>query len=284
VVVVWCLCACGRVGFDARVDSDARIDAGIRLEFGAPTKLVTLSDPLTHEDDLTLTSDLLEIYFLSNRAPDGLDAIYVATRNAVTDPFGAPQLATALDSTSIEQTAELSSDGLTMYLASSRAGSVGGYDVYVTTRSTLTSAWAPPSRIVELSSAANDVGATPRSALELTFTSDRDSATADYDIYFATRSATTEPWAIGGRLAELDDGGTELTPFPVGATGLWFVSDRSGNKDLYFTTGPPFAATPITSINTAAQEEDPWLSPDGSRLFFASDRDGSWDLYEAAAL
>ena len=281
--LVWCLFACGRVGFDSRVD-DGGIDAGIRLEFGAPTKLATLSDPLANDDDPTLTDDLLEIYFLSDRGPDGYESIYVATRNAVTEPFGAPQLVTALDSTSIEQTAEVSGDGLTMYLSSGRAGGAGGYDVYVTTRQSRTSAWAPPSRIAELSSPANDVGATPRSPLELVLTSDRDSSTADYDIYFASRSSASEPWTLGPRLAELDDGATELTPFPVGASGLWFVSDRSGNKELYFTTGPPFVATPVTSVNTAAQDEDPWLSPDGSRLFFASNRDGSFDLYEAAAL
>jgi Tol biopolymer transport system component len=75
-----------------------------------------------------------------------------------------------------------------------------------------------------------------------------------------------------------------MTSTTVASTQAFVSSSEPRRSSWRCQTGPPFVVEPITSVNTAANEEDPWLSPDGSRLFFASDREGSWDLYEAAAL
>jgi len=40
---------------------------------------------------------------------------------------------------------------------------------------------------------------------------------------------------------------------------------------------------PLSDVNTTFDERDPWLSPDGTKLFFASDRDGTMSIYEADA-
>ena len=102
------------------------------------------------------------------------------------------------------------------------------------------------------------------------------------------------------------DGGGFGAPFPLeelnspdsdeGATltrdGLtvFFASNRQGGDgglDVWMatreTTGAPFSAPRRLggSINTDADELDLALGPDGQELFFASNRDGSYQLYRA---
>jgi hypothetical protein len=49
-------------------------------------------------------------------------------------------------------------------------------------------------------------------------------------------------------------------------------------------TSDPFKHfEPLDDLNTPRDERDPWLSPDGRELYFASDRSGHYDIYVAAA-
>ncbi len=44
----------------------------------------------------------------------------------------------------------------------------------------------------------------------------------------------------------------------------------------------PFSVTqPLDDLNTAGDERDPWLSPDGHTLYFTSDRSGVLQIYTA---
>jgi Tol biopolymer transport system component len=61
------------------------------------------------------------------------------------------------------------------------------------------------------------------------------------------------------------------------------------SADLYVavrsSTSEPFSATaPLSELNTAAEERDPWLSADGKTLFFVSNRDGLLNIYQATAM
>ena len=38
----------------------------------------------------------------------------------------------------------------------------------------------------------------------------------------------------------------------------------------------------ITELATSSDERDAWLSPDGHRLYFSSNRSGNFDLYVAS--
>ena len=57
---------------------------------------------------------------------------------------------------------------------------------------------------------------------------------------------------------------------------LYFASDRSGNPDIYRARrgalDQPFAEPEPLDIDTAAEERDPWLSPDKNTLYFSSNR------------
>ena len=66
---------------------------------------------------------------------------------------------------------------------------------------------------------------------------------------------------------------------------LYFDTDRDGNLNVYVarrmsTTEAFGAPEPVAEINTASSEQDPWLSLDGRRLWFSSDRSGTNQLWE----
>jgi len=56
-----------------------------------------------------------------------------------------------------------------------------------------------------------------------------------------------------------------------------FVSDRSGNKDIYLMNADGSELVDLT--NDPSEDNFPVFSPDGSRIAFASNRDGNFDIY-----
>ena len=59
------------------------------------------------------------------------------------------------------------------------------------------------------------------------------------------------------------------------------------NSDLFVasrrSTSEQFCVPlPLADLNTVADERDPWLTPDGTTLYFTSDRGGVLNIYTAA--
>ena len=89
-------------------------------------------------------------------------------------------------------------------------------------------------------------------------------------------------WEGGIRVAALARWPGHIAPGKVVDQALWspdlFVAWRQSTADRFSLP------TPLTDLNTAADERDPWLSPDGTRFYFASDRGGGGlQIYEASA-
>jgi Tol biopolymer transport system component len=85
------------------------------------------------------TRDGLEIYFASNRpgGSGGLD-LWVATRSSTSAPWSTPvNLGATVNSAVIDARPAISWDGTQLYFQSPRAGSLGGFDLFVTTRARL---------------------------------------------------------------------------------------------------------------------------------------------------
>ncbi|MNC93408.1 WD40-like Beta Propeller Repeat protein [compost metagenome] len=64
------------------------------------------------------------------------------------------------------------------------------------------------------------------------------------------------------------------------------LTTRSAGGDLYVArrervTDAFDTPAPISELNTSALDQDPWISPDGRHLYFASDRDGGLAIYES---
>jgi Tol biopolymer transport system component len=113
-----------------------------------------------------------------------------------------------------------------------------------------------------------------------------------YQIYLAERSGS----ASGLREFGPPEPVTELS-FEEQSTVDGFLTDDG--LSLFYVTGPEIGpadmyvasrrattdrfelAVPLSDLNTESDERDPWLSPDGSLLFFASDRSGRYEIYVA---
>jgi hypothetical protein len=94
----------------------------------------------------TISTDGLSLYFSDYLSPrpggHGQWDIYVTTRAAVSDPWGTPvNLGPAVNSSGIDASPDISSNGLIMFFNSGRSGGVGGSDIWMTTRKTQNAEW-----------------------------------------------------------------------------------------------------------------------------------------------
>ena len=272
----------GGPGIDAPVGVDMTppgddLDGGSLL-WGPP---VLVMQPVGSEDDPTLTSDLLEMYFNRNDT-----AIFRATRASPTAAWGTPVEVPELG---VATTPEIEPDGLTIYLGSDRTGTAGGLDIFVATRKARTDPWSTPVRVVELCTVETDSNATV-TADHLSMVFARRGATGrGIEVFAASRKAVTDPWSDVATLDALNstasDGDAMLTDDKL---SVFYYSTRSGGGgDLYFATradaAAPFdAPQPIAELNDPdAVDQDPWISPDGRHLFFSSNRTGTFAVYES---
>jgi hypothetical protein len=243
-------------------------------------------------DNPTLTSDLLEIFFTSNRDNASTD-IWTARRASPADPFGAVTLvAEASSPSSFETSSAISSDGLTLWFGSDRAGGLGGLDIWVTQRTSRSAAWSVPVDLTELNSPAFDL---PRPLglhnLVMPLSSERDSALV-YWTYFTARATEADAFGALAPIPELsftDQSTVDAFLTDDGLTLFYSSSPPGGAGDLFVawrrTTSDPFTlSAPLEDLNTPAHaERDPWLSPDGQTFFFTSDRGGLLQIYQASA-
>ncbi|HVJ93910.1 MAG TPA: hypothetical protein VM580_29170 [Labilithrix sp.] len=86
-------------------------------------------------DRPVVSDDGLTIYFSSPKVAETAGTnIWRAQRSSKTSAFGAPELVTELNSELDDEPSWLSPDECTIYFASNRPGSTGGFDVFVATR------------------------------------------------------------------------------------------------------------------------------------------------------
>ncbi|HEY5922090.1 MAG TPA: hypothetical protein VIV11_10490 [Kofleriaceae bacterium] len=289
------LVGCGRIAFDplggdggSPGDGAGGSDAFATGPFGMPTNITELSSPTALDDDPTLTADMLEIYFNSDRVggTGGAD-IWVSRRTSTTEAWSVPSPVAELNTTVDESTPEISADGLTMWFSSRRPGGAGDYDVYITTRGNRADMWGAPVRHGELCTVSQETG--PHVALAGLygmFSSLRGGG--EYDLWRTTRAAEADPWLPPTVVTELSTAAYEGDPWTdESATLLWFArGPDSSTLDLFTASraSPVDAWTNVTKVSelaTAATDADPWLSPDGRTLVFVSSRDGTFDIFMA---
>jgi WD40 repeat protein len=284
----------------------------VLYHFDAPVLLTELASP-SRTDNPTLTGDLLEIYFTTDRASGNGD-VWFATRPSPTAPFGTPAAVTAVNGDSFETSSAISADGLTLWFGSDRAGGAGANDIWVSQRPSRDAPWSTPVNVVALNGPDDDIPRPPgQHALVMPMASTKvtaaNPASANYQTYLAARATTGAPFGAPVAIPELDypdrstvDGfltDDGLTIFfssaPVaeaadaGAPPIDAGKPADGgapNSDLFvawrLSTSESFSLTqPLSDLNTAADERDPWLSPDGTTLYFTSDRGGALNIYTA---
>ena len=179
-------------GFDLHVSRrhNRRDDLGwqsaVNLGDGVNTPASELQATLV-EDDAT---GVITVYFTSNR-PGGLggDDIYASILQP-DETFGPAALVPELSTPSNESSPSIRRDGLEMFLTSDRPGTLGGLDLWVSTRAATTDAWSVP---VNLGPVVNTAAMDAGSALsfhgtELYFSSNRVGTLGSRDLYRTSRS------------------------------------------------------------------------------------------------
>jgi hypothetical protein len=264
------------------------------LSLGKQSDIPFVFDPPTIVSELflagakranpTLTGDLLEIYFTSKQ---DAEHIWMASRSSRTEAFGTPTVVTATVSTSRETSSAISQDGLTLWFGSDRDGGLGQVDIWVTSRPDRNSAWTLPRNLAALNSTSRDIPRPPgQHGLVMPMASDRASP-GDYQTMLATRATVSAEFSAPVPIPELDGNGPTVDGC-LTDDGLFLFFSRSDPGDLYVAqrlsvTSPFGPAVPLSALNSTALESDPWMSPDQTELYFASEHsDGTLQIYVSA--
>lgn len=242
------------------------------------------------EDDVTLRSDLLEIYFSrSNMGDPTSEDIYRATRETVGDPFDDIQRVDELSlDGSADASPELSRDGLVISFSGSWPGGPGGNDVMIATREDLDAAWSDPVRIDELTSDVDDASLVMSEDQRVGYTCRDFGGLPYWELMRTTRGAKGGAWDDPTALDGLNADGRDCAPWVNDDdTELWFTTVRPGGvgaEDIWrveIVDGDFGEPVPVAELDTPQADEDPWLSPDRHTIFFASNRGGDYDIWMA---
>ena len=203
---------------------------GPKVNVGPPVNTASIEVfPILSDDGLTL-------HFASNR-PGGygwLD-IYVTTRATSGDSWSEPaSLGPVINDVDAQDGHTFSADGLTMYFCSCAAwpGSVGGCDLWVSSRSSPLDPWGKPANLGPLinSAAADWTACLSRDGRWLFFGSERPNGFGGSDLWATHRTAKDAPWEkpvnLGPRVNSV---AREATPhISADACTLVFWSNRPG--------------------------------------------------------
>lgn len=239
------------------------------------------------DDNPTLTADLREIYFTSTRG--GNADVYVATRSSADEPFGTPARVDAVSSEKDDASPAIALDGQTLWVGQdTEDDDVEDTDIWFVTRLP-SGGWSPPENATSLNSDAKDIPRQPAGTAALTIMplgSQRNGD--DYQTFFAARSGSGE-FGVPAPIPELEPWTRVVDGFLTQdlLTLLFSSGEGEDNGDLFAVSRQSLAApfgepVALEDINTEHDERDPWLSPDGRRLFFTSNRGESHDIYEVA--
>ena len=189
----------------------------------------------------------------------------------------------------------LSKNGLSLYLASTRAtGAFGGEDLWVSRRTSDNDPWGLPVNLGPLVNASSNerAPALSRDGHFLFFNSDRAGGFGGSDIWVSWRAHTHDDFGwqapvnlgAGINTAAFEGGAAFFESDDTGFPQLYFVSSRPGGagiQDVYVSTvsggwfGP---AVRVAELSSPQSDLSPAIRHDGREILLASNRPGTLGL------
>jgi len=212
-------------------------------------------------------------------------ALYLAQRADRSSDFGAPIALASLNTGWDERGASLSADGLTLFYHEDSSGS-GTTHLYSATRAsasdTTFGAGQPLTALNGAGGAQTDPSPT-HDGKTLYFAS---STGGQSSIYGALASDGFASPTQVGELATSIEG--SMVPTADGL-GIYYAKFVGGSGfDIWLATratasGPYTTMVPVAQINGSGNDQPSWVSADGCRIYFFSDRDGgAYQLHSAS--
>lgn len=203
-------------------------------EWGAPVNLGLSVNTSAWDGVPSVSRDGLTLLLSSNRPGGSGDwDLWMTTRETKDHSWVAPvNLGPMVNSPSTDWSPYICPDGLELYFASTRAGGVGGYDLWMTTRTTPQDDWSPPVNLGPgINSSADEF--TPSiccDGLCLFFCSLRPGGYGNRDIWVATRATRGDDWRTPVNLGPpLNSPSMDQTAILSADGGtVFFLSSRPG--------------------------------------------------------
>jgi Tol biopolymer transport system component len=176
------------------------------------------------------------------------------------------------------------------FLSSNRGGT-SGFDLWRATRATVTDSWTVDAMEVDNLNGGNDQ-LDPFVSDDLLRIYYATKGTSGNEIKYAERLTVGASFAVASPLAGIS-GGVGSDEGPTSSSDervIVFSTTRGGSPDLWYAkrnsvTSSFGSPQPLVSLNNSTKTDaEPYLSPDGCTLYFASDRAGSMDLYRSTLL
>lgn len=295
------------------------VDGGPPPVFDPPQDPGSINDAASDDatDNPTLTRLMDRIYFSSTRATGdggpGSSNIWTAVSLMRDGKFEPPTLVESADPSNpvntdeAEQSPSISADGETLWfgrrLPDAKEEDEPGVEIMVS-RLMPNGTWSAPEYVEELNTSANDIPRPPalvEGLLVMPLASRM--GTVNYQNYFSTSNGTT--WGDRIPLIQLNDTAFEnvdgFLRADAAGTEFYFSSTRAASEpmsaqtqDLYFVratsgSGPlaeRFLASSVQKLNVSSYDgfelyKDPWVSEDGSWLYFTTFDDNREKIFYA---
>lgn len=190
-----------------------------------------------------------------------------------------------------DRTPFLSYDGLTLYFCRADTPAFYYHRIYQATRPEPQGPFTSVQEISSLNYSGGHVACPWVSPDNLRMYYHRTEPGSEWRLKVSERASVNDPWQPGINISELNVlghlGDPSLTEDEL--TIVFYGNNLSGGQggvDLWMATRPdknsPFGnITNLAGVNSSAGEGDPFISPDGLSLYFASDISGNLQMYKA---
>jgi len=270
-------------------------------DWSTPTNLGTTVNSGAVDGAPASSKDGLSLYFNSVRAGGyGDNDIWVSQRESEDSAWGTPaNLGSTVNTEAAEAAPSFSRDGHWMFFNSNRSGGIGGIDIWASYREHVHDDfdWGTPVNLGSgVNSDASEQGCTlfddtSDGVPVLYFGSNRAGGMGAFDIYVSVQQSDGS-FGDAELVTELSSTNGDLRPIiRYDGLELFLHSNRAGGQgalDLWVSTRGSVDddwGTPVnlgSTVNSAAGEQQAYISSDGTTLYFASTRSGgsgALDLY-----